>query len=449
MIVEFVGQSSRDDKNRAANTGRLLNCYRENAGQGGRTGFVLMPAPGMDNRITLPGVFMRNMITAGGVIYAVCGGKLFSVNGAMSSAELGFVTNSSETTLSSHDGYVTVAAGGNYYVWDGTTLSMPAAGAFSSFGAVDALGSYTILTEKGGKRFQWSALADATSLPGLNFASAEQRDDNIIRPVVVNGLLWLMGESSCEIWAGTGGSGASAFAWMSGGIHDVGLYSYGMVTKFAQGAFFVGSDRIAYITDGTQIRPVSTVAVATALVEGSLDRCLYFEARGHKFCAVIFRDRPAWVYDIATGEWFERSEGVRHGAWKAKAATQMNRKWYIGRDDGSLAELRDTSADTDEPMVREFVSRTLYREGERFRIKELEIFARKGWSSYAKATVSLSGDDGATWGKERSLSFGDLGDFGKRAILRALGLYRQVTVKVRVSDPNFIPVYCDNRIDIA
>ena len=39
--VEWVGQSEQDPDNLSVNTSRLINCYRELVGPGGRSQFIL------------------------------------------------------------------------------------------------------------------------------------------------------------------------------------------------------------------------------------------------------------------------------------------------------------------------------------------------------------------------------------------------------------------------
>ena len=451
-LTDVVGQSTRDAQIPAVSTGRLLNCYREPVQDGDKTKYALLAVPGMTNRYTLNGVFMRAMETVRGAIYAVCGGNFYEVTDTAVTL-LGAVADSPNTTISGHDGYVTVAAGGNYYVWDGSTLTTPAAGAITSIGSVSQEGSYTLLTELDGKRWEWSSLADATNLPGTNFASAEQRDDNLLRVFPVTGLVWLFGTASIEIWTRTGLPGAAAFEFLTGGVYDIGLKAFGLVTRFDGGVFFVGEDGIVYISSGTGMQPVSTPAVASAIEAGAASRCISYEARGHKFCGIIFDDRPAWFYDISTGEWHERSEGVDHAPWAVVASAQIGQAWYVGRNNGVIASLERTASDGNNPLVREFVSRTLYRDGQRFKIAAFEMYARHGLdvppSGALAATVEFSPDNGLTWGKQRSVNLGGLGQYGLRAILRALGQFRQATVKIRMSDPVYAPVYASANLVIA
>lgn len=451
--VEFAGPSVRDDRNKTVHTGRLLNCYREPVMPGGRSRAVLQSVPGMSVVATLPNVFMRAVETIGGVMYAACGGELYRIRpGGILTEILGAIPDSAETTISGHDGFVTVVAGGEYYVWDGAALTKPADGAITNCGSVDHLSAYTVITEADGNRFEWSALADAKSLPGLNFASATERDDNILRVQTINGMLWLFGEASTEVWYETGQGGPDAFAQVSGATKDIGLKDFGLVTKFDGGAFIVCDDNLVRVTAGTDFEVVSTPSVVSAIMDSAPQRCVHYEHRGHKFCGIIFADRPAMVFDLATREWHERSEGIDHGPWNIKGAAKMGGDWFVARNNGQISRLSEGHSDS-EPLVREAISATLYNDGDRVTLAELEFFAPAGWKSASGREpvleFALSSDGGAIFGKPRRIGYGAIGQYGKRMIARALGRHRQITVRVRVSDPIDALLFTDARVRLT
>lgn len=446
-VLEFVGQSVRDAGNVTANPGRLINCYREPVGEGGKTRMSLQPVPGMEAFAMLSGVFMRATEVIDGTLFAVCGDTLFSVASSGFPTAIGTVAVGDDVTISGHDGAVTITSGGVYYVWDGTTLSAPTGGAFSAVGSVDAVSSYSIMTEAGGKRFQWSALGDAKTLNGLNFASADERDDNLLRVVAINGLVWLFGEGSIEIWYETSAGGPDAFAQLAGGVHDIGLKSFGLIAEFDGGAFFVADDDLVRVTNGTGFQVVSTPAVIAAIKDGQPRTCIHYEDRGHKFCAIVFDDRPAWVFDLATQEWHERMEGTEYGPWDVSTAVRFRNEWIAGRDDGRLVYLRGLE-DLGAALVREFTSRTLTNDGQRFRVAELELTTIVGVHA-GSIMFWLSQDGGLTWGKERTLSLGETGDYGRRLIKRGLGQFRQATLRARITDAVPVPLYADGRVVLA
>lgn len=442
--LEFVSQSTRDSDNISASTERLVNLYPEPLPDGARARFSLKSVLGTEAWAETPGVFVRALKVVGsdGQTFGAIGGSLYEFSSDGSHFVRGSITDDAKTSIAGNNGDVTVAAAGSYYVWDGTTLSTPTAGAFSSFGSVEFIGNYTVLTELNGRRFQWSDLADASTLPGLNFATAESTDDALLRAVAINGNLWLFKESSIEIWALTGQSGANAFARLGGGTLDTGLADYGLITKFPGGAFFVGNDGIAYITSGAQLQPVSIVSVETALEDGTPTNCFYYEDEGHKFCVIRFSDRPAWVYDIVTGLWHERASGS--SAWDATASVKAFGSWRVGQSGGNIGRLVRNNADIGQAIIRQATSRTLYIEGRRFRVPMVEFLGRVGKSNLgrdAEVMVEFSRDGGQTWGNEIWRSMGSQGEYEARMVLRNVGQARNLSARLTLSDEADLTLY--------
>jgi len=439
-MFQVFGQSGRDGANPAAHSGRLVNCYREGIDEGGKARAVIQPVPGEQAYTSITAV-IRAMETIDDVIYAVSNGNLYRIASGVGTV-LGAVVDSAETSISGHDGYVTVVAGGRYWVWDGASLTEPAAGAFTSFGSVAHVGHYTILTEKGGSRFQWSEIANPLVLPGLNFDDTDDRDDNLVRVFVSEGTIWLFGTASTEIWAPDGVS----FSRYRGATKDVGLKAFGLITEFDGGVFFIGDDDTPYVAQGTSITPVRFGPVQTAIRDCDPRQCLYYDDRGHQFCAIIFDDCTAWVFDLTTQEWHERAEGRLLGPWTAVASAKQGNDWYLGKAGGQIVTLGGHQ-DSGNVLAREAVSRTVYFDGNRQRLDELEFFAPVGQDG--TLMFWLSKDNGRTWGPERSISFGGTGVYTKRMLKRALGQYRQLTVKVRVTDNAYLPFYSDIRAQIS
>ena len=444
-MVEFVGQSARDADNIAANPSRLINCYREPVVMGGRTGWAIKSVPGLTPLAQLPGLFVRAMTTVEGRLYAAGANGLMEIDAEGDVTVLGTIPDCDCTTMSGNNGVVTVVAGGDYWTWDGTTLTNPAPGAFDDFGAVEFFGDYTILTERNGRRFQWSDQADATDLPGLNFSTADGRDDNILRAFQINGVLYLFKETSHEIWFLTGQAGAAALERTAGGVFDVGLKAFGLICRLPAAAFFVTDDNKAALISGGQVQPVSTPAVETAIQYGEPVACIAYEDEGHTFAAIIFADRPAWVFDLATNEWHERAEGANFGPWSALSSAKFGGKWYAGRADGAVLLFERNNEDGEAPLIREATSRTLYLEGTRFVASQLEMFPRQGFTA-GHMTLALSRDGGLTWGDEKPRAIGPVGNYSNRVIWRRLGQFRQLTARVRWADSDDVTLNAEARV---
>ena len=263
--LQFFGPSGRDADNRAANSARLLNCYLEPVQPGGRTGYSVKAVLGTTAFTSVAGVFVRAMAEVNGLLYVVCNSRLYSIDGTGSVTDAGAVDDGANATITGNFGKVAVTVDNRYFVLDGT-ISEPTPGAFTAMGAADYIGGYTVITEAGGRRFQWSALADAETLPGLNFSTADGRDDLCIRPFEINGSLYILKQRSHEVWYLTGGAGASAFERQVGGVINIGLKAFGLICRIDLGAFMVGDDNRAYLI-GQGLQPVSTPAVETAIAQ--------------------------------------------------------------------------------------------------------------------------------------------------------------------------------------
>lgn len=449
--IEFVGQSSQDPDNKPANTSRLLNLYRETVS--GRTARVLKSVLGMQEFSQLDAVFMRAMHEVRGVLYVVAGGNLFSIASTSTATLLGTIPDSPATTISSNNGKVTIVANGNYYIWDGETLERVTAvtlseqddenntyGFASDADIVDVtfIGQRSVIVYAD-RVVQWSDVTQPALLDALNFASTESRDDNNLRAAPIGGALWVFKEQSIERWQ----QNATGLLPIANYTIDRGLKARNLLVEVPQGVFFIGNDGRAYIGAAQGLgTPISNRAVETSIETQSATNVFYYADEGHEFYVIRFSDRPAWCFDLAAGEWHERSEGAHFKAWSAVNAAAAFDGFYVGTETGGVHKLARTNQDIDAPLYRRAVSRSLRMEGNRFVVRSLEFLGRVGRSLLNNATrqpakimMRVSRDYGQTWGAPKVRSMGDQGDYDQRMVFRSLGQARSFTVDVTISDP--------------
>ena len=442
--LTFVRSSARDSTSIASNPARLLNLYPEPVGEEGRTTALLRPVYGMTEIGQIDGVFIRDMIEDGGFLYAISPSGLFRAT-LTSVVRLGDTAAGQTANLSRNLGAVTGCIGGAYFHWDipTSTLSSPATGPIDNGVAwVEYLAGRTIIGEIGSGTFAWSEIADATTFPGLNFAVAEAREDATIRGFVIGNNLYLFGEKTTEIW-GPAGSGANAFGPL-GVVIERGLKSFGLVCAADDAIFVVGSDDIAYLMAGNEAIPVSTPAVTSAIRDGEPQSCTFWDERGHKFCAITFSDRPAWVLDLATKVWFERAEGPLALPWRCRKAAKLG-DWVVAGDDGGLYALRESQLDAGEPLYREATSLPLENDFQWFTVAELEIMTGAGFET---GSIALSFGDGIVFGLPQQLPLGGVGVFDQRSIYKALGRHRLFVARLSMTGP-LVPIYADCRVRLA
>lgn len=444
-VLSFVRRSSRNDDAFGANPARLVNLFPEPAGEGGRTTSLLWPCYGMQEKDALDGVFVRAMYEYETDVYAILPGSFYRVS-ALGAVKLGAVPLGDTAAISRNLDAVTACIGGSYYVWDtaASSLSSPATGPVSGVAWVEYLAGRTIIGEEGTGKFAWSDIADPATFPGLNFATAEAREDETVRGIVVGNYLYLMGKTTTEVWAPVG-SGANAFG-PTGAVLDRGLRSFGLACVADGAIFAVGEDNIAYLFAGNEFRAISTPAVNASIAGGQPETCVFWAERGHKFCAITFSDRPTWVCDLATGEWWERAEGPNKGAWRGRHAARLGQDWLVGGSDGTVYRLQESATDAGSPLYREATSYVLGNGDDWITVAELEIGTSAGVET---ATIQLEvGEDGVTFGLPIMRELPPVGNFSGKTIFRALGRRKRHVVRLSMTGAP-LAIYGDCRVRTA
>lgn len=439
--LEFVGQSSQDPANVAGNPSRLINLYPEPVIGGGIAQKVLKPCYGRKAYKTLSDSPVRAMEYCEGSVYAACDGGLYEV-GERRLADIRDDVATSMVAVSGaqpRDVSVGVVAGRKYFLWRNGDLTEPAGGAFDRFGSIEYIAGRMVLTEKDGRRFLWSNSFAPDVLEGDNFATTERGSDNNLRALRVGSNLWIFKERSIEIWYQTG----TTFLPVPGGLIETGLMSAKLLCRVEGGAFFIGDDGIAYLTLGDGLRPISTPGVHYAIDQCKPRSVFYYEARGHKFCVLTFDDCPAWVFDIATAEWHERSGDAQHGPLGIFSTTKDDTGWLAGEITGSVSRFTPELKDNGAPIRRTAISRSLFRDSP-FRIMGAEFIVNTGRSETSKPVemwARMSPDGGHTWSEQIHAQIGSRGQFGRRAWFPQLGWYeQQATMEINITDDVESPI---------
>lgn len=505
MKLTFLGPSVRDPQNKAANPGRLVNCFREPVQSGGRTQYAVRSVPGMAKWTDFAGVQAANPVynVRNPITYLTA---IYEPDSQLNNDRYNFLYETREEgTRTAHGvsgatpllpvgrdqitmgGQVTT--GGALALWTTGTAVVHSSGplnmggqlttnlgAIAEAGSVAYLDGYAILTEKNGRIIQWSQPLDFDNFPALNFATAESDGFPIIRGVAMGSLFVALKERSATFWQVTNGSGADAIAIVAGRELDVGLKAFRLLTEVPDGFAFCGSDGRVYVFRGG-LTPISTPALESAMQAHEPRDMFYYEWRGHGFICVTFDDIPAWCYDTAMGEWHERS-GPDGGAWDMRCATYFAGQWVFGGGDGEVYVASEWLRDGDKPLIREMVSGVLDT-GREVLVDKVEIGARVGdgpiditeptydaadslptlaapppySATGAEPTpgimVQISQDGGHNWGMIRTRSLGAIGRFETRIVLRNLGQFRRPCMKITLASPIDTPVYSDADIEVA
>lgn len=446
-------QAAKDSTNEAMTTENMVNLFVE-ANAGDSKSFLTARSHlGSAAFADIAVGPVRAVQRIGEYVFIASNRVLFRVDRFGEITNLGEIRDSVETSISGNTGeFVTVAAGGRYYVWDGSTLSQPTGGRFAGGASVTQNDFDTIISQPNGREVEWTANADPTTRSAVSFRTKESRTDNVLRVMASNNLVYVLGEESTEIWYNTGASGANRYQRLADGVRDEGLLAYNLATTTDNAIFLIGDDGVCKLLAGGQFLPLSTPAVQSDIEESTPIRVDYFEERGEKFHVVVFSDRPAWIYDARTQLWSRRASGVNFDAWDCSGIAEAWGSFYKGTNGGNLERMVRNNADVGQPLKRRVVSKPLTADGRKFSVQKLQFIGRVGRADIgreAQVTLRVSWDGGNTWSLPVTRSLGALGQYFKQAEFRQLGRGEEFTAEFAITDPADIHFASDAYVTIT
>jgi len=272
-----------------------------------------------------------------------------------------------------------------------------------------------------------------------------------------NGLIWLPGIDSFEVWYNTG-TGTQPFAPLSGLVGRQGIaapFAFGLtptptwLSRNPEGAGTV------IVMLGSSAQPVSTYAVDQkismyARTNGITDaEILTYQDQGHTFLIPSFPAAVAtWSYYIEGQSWAERGKwNSARGAydlWAPRVHVYAFGKHLVGdRATGTIWQM-DASFGLDvdgNGIRRNRRAPGLTHEHARLPYDVLEVLMdvgqglSAGQGSDPQAMLRVSRDGGRTFGNERLASYGRLGEYRKRVYWTRLGTNPDAVFDLSISDP--------------
>jgi hypothetical protein len=383
---------------------------------------------------------IRGLLNADLYIYVVAGEFLWRVTPEGFAEKLHRLDGHGPATLARNrvlpEPEIAITSGGVSYIWRATQKQLVnlSGKLLANASSVDYVDGRFLWAFPDG-RFQWSAIDDGTSIDGLAFATAEGHPDGLIRAFCHKRDVWLFGPQSIEIWQGTGDR-EEVFRRSGGAVLPTGCASGAAIVDVHSSLFWISDDGIVLMASGYQGQRVSTHPVERA-IEQTKDRttiegCTWARA-GHVFYA-ISTESWTWVYDLSTQQWHERqSYGLNR--WRVRTVEQFQGDQIAGDyANGKLYKLDQSYGSEDgapiqmimqTPMVHAFPERL------RFDTLYCDVIPGVGLNEGRPDEVSpelvirWSDDGGHSWGTERRLPMGDLGERQKRIRTHRLGATRE------------------------
>jgi len=448
------------------NAQTAINWYPEVDNIQGKTAISMAPTPGTSFVKSVGTGPHRGATKFKNNAYFVSGNELIKMDTLENTTSIGNIDTSSGLVSMATNGVLggqlMLVDGEDGWIYNESTLAKITDADFPANPVmVDYMDSFFICIFKNSPKFYISDVADGTAWDALDFATAERDPDNIVAVAVHGRNLWLIGETTTEVWTNTGGE--FPFEPYRNGFSEIGTMSRWSVAKSHEGLIWLANDNWgnAHIvkSDG-----VGTKVISNAAVEHEFDgystlldaRAFVFQQEGHTFYQITFpSENVTWVCDLSQPNsdlaWHKRRTGST-GRHLAETHIYYNNTHYIGSYASSNLLKLDYDVHTDyfnnviTPIFRERTGTHLHS-GNNNRVVyydfELEINSGKGLTSGQGSDpileVNWSDDGGNTWSNTRHLKAGKKGEYNKRLLLHHLGSSRDRIFRVKQSDP--VPIF--------
>jgi len=475
MRIPFVG-GSNEGRSLPWNATRSINCFVEKGADDSKSPLALVGTPGTVKFADFSSGIIRMMHKVVDRCFVVVGANLYELySDGTYSASLGTFTGDLTTAIVAVDNGVSangvggdqilMLANGLGYIYNINTevfaqitdVNFPSNAQDATF-----LDGYFIVSD-GTMKFRTSALYDGTTYPALAFAAATSTPDDIRKPFALNQQLYLIKESTTEIWYNneTTTTQGCPFSRTSGGSMNFGTSAPKSVTRCGDMTFMLAMTRVTDSSvyfgvvsfSGTAMQKISTTAIDYRISQLTTltDATAYsYVAEGHLFYVLTFpTDDITFVYDVSMQEWHERSSYVE-GVFKQHRHLSSGYVFFAGKhlvSHYSLPKIYEMSSayydDAGDPIIRVRTAPVLFDPKERDNVKifKLIIDAETGvgasgtdHNSDPQIGLSWSNDGGRTWSSEYLASMGKIGEYKKRLIWRRLGSPRNRIFRVRCSD---------------
>lgn len=397
---------------------------------------------------------VRGGIEAGDLAYVVSKNVLYSLSAG------GVATLIDSSTIRTSSGIVQMASNGlQVMIIDGTYgyIYTLATGVLAQITDTDFLGASTLTYQDGyfiisvpnTRQFFISDLYDGFTWSALDYALKEGWPDNIAAVKSDHRELWLLGDSTSEIWKNTG-SASFPFERMDGGFLEEGIGAPFSVAQIDESILWLNEQRIFIkIAGGYTPSVISTDALSMEIARyPRINDAIAFAYRmqGRSFYQVTFPDADrTFALDVAAGVWHRRMSG-NSGRHRAHCFFRAFDKNLVGDyQNGKIYEIDPYTYDEDGEEIRRILtlpevespSGTEATAHNRFSLHmKYGVGLDAGLQgSNPQITLQWSNDGERTWRGERTASVGQVGEYCTIASWRRLGGAVRRSYRVTVSDP--------------
>ena len=332
-------------------------------------------------------------------------------------------------------------------------------GAFTGGTNVDIVDNYFVYNRPSTQQFGCSNVLSPIS-GSTNFSSKDGAPDNLVTLIVDHREIYLLGETSSEVWVDQGTS-PFPFTRIPGTSTQHGIVAPFSMARLGNSFAYLsknnrGTAQIVQM-NGYVPQRISTHAVENTLTGQTITDAVAwtYQLEGHEVYVISFPSiQLTWCYDVATQMWHKWLYTNNLGQYercRGNCAAVFQGYVLVGDySNGKIYHL-DRNIYTDDGQNVKRIRRAphLTTDLQRQYFEELQIQFQPGVGlsgittplndevvgADPQAMLRWSNDGGSTWSNEHWTTIGQIGKYNNRAIWRRLGWSRDRIFEVTVSDP--------------
>jgi hypothetical protein len=440
---------------------RMVNLFPEIVPEGGKEPAFLNRCPGLKYENAVGAGPIRGLWSTTSYLYVASGQSFYKLNSTTGTpVRLGDISGTGPVSIADNGTQLFIACGAFGYIYNQTTnvfarITDPD---FPGATTVTYLDGYFVFNEPNSQKIWISQLLDGTSVDPLDFASAEGSPDGVVGILNDHKELWVFGTDTTEVWYNAG-TADFPLQPIQGAFNEIGCSSPWSIAKLDNSVFWLGKDPrgkgMIYRADGYKGVRVSTHAVEWQIQQYDTlsDAVAYtYQQDGHAFYVLNFPSADTtWVYDAATKAWHERA-GWKNGSFtrhRANNQTNFQGNTVVGDYQTGTLYTFDLNVYADNGQTQRWLrswralstgQNNLNRTAQHNLQLDLEtgVGLNLGQGDDPEVMLRWSDDGGHTWSNEHWVKVGKIGQYGRRAIWRRLGMTEKIrdrVYEVSMTDP--------------
>jgi hypothetical protein len=453
MKIPLFGTNTKG-KSSTSTAQRHLNLYAELQPEGEKSRLVFYGTPGLSLRsgTVLGDTPIRGWIAIGSLYYLVHRGTFYEVNNVGTKTSRGTInTTTSRVDMAYNGSVILITTGTNGYTYtvSTTTFAIIGAAAFPDAAKTCAWLDGQFIVDDGADD-EYFISADGTTWNALDFATAESAPDGLVRVFDDNGEVVLFGETTTEYLVNTGNADFP-FQTIRGATQEFGLAARWSLTKYNSGLSGLMKNKDGqvqvmfikgYVPTAISTQELDSIINGYAAVSDAT--AFSYMLGGHPMLQINFpTPLKSWLFDASTGMWSPLEYGLSGERHRAEMRIDfLNKPLVADYSDGSIYEISDaTYTDNGVAIAREIIGKHAFQDNERIPVNELFVDFETGTGlvtgqgSNPQAMLSISKNNGHTYGTELWKDIGKIGNYLTRVVWRRLGIARDWVFKIRITDP--------------